>query len=454
MTEARNLRNMTMAQTPLLGEENTPLHADSSGGTGFGGATPVHRTAFTPNPLATPYRAGADSDVGATPRDGSIASSTPLRTPLRDSLAINPDGFGGVSDTPRGRGSSGKHALRAGFQSLPKPENNFELLVPEDEEDGQDGDSTLGPEMDAADRDARLRKLQELEEQRILARRSQPVKLGLPRPSNVDPTALFERLELAGADDVERLINAEVVQLLLHDSVAHPLPGTLKPGSTRSSYVIPDDADVDSAKEAIHAELASLVGFPNAHPDQLRDGLLTLANADGFSDESSAWATVRKQLTLDASTREWVDPATLTAEQRAEGYNVQMSEIRELMSKDAMKAAKAEKKLGVQLGGYQTRFAALSKRVTEAFAELQVVQIDYESFSRLKISEDAAGPRRVSALKEEVEFLAKRENGLQERYKELEREKRDAEARIAALEDRVMAEAEAQNEAALAAMEA
>ena len=72
----------------------------------------------------------------------------------------------------------------------------------------------------------------------------------------------------------------------------------------------------------------------------------------------------------------------------------------------------------------------------------------------MKISEDAAGPRRVSALKEEVEFLAKRENGLQERYKELEREKRDAEARIAALEDRVMAEAEAQNEAALAAMEA
>jgi len=35
MMEARNLRNMTMAQTPLLGEENTPLHAPSSGGTGF-----------------------------------------------------------------------------------------------------------------------------------------------------------------------------------------------------------------------------------------------------------------------------------------------------------------------------------------------------------------------------------------------------------------------------------
>ena len=35
LSEARNLRNMTMAQTPLLGEENTPVHTDSQGGTGF-----------------------------------------------------------------------------------------------------------------------------------------------------------------------------------------------------------------------------------------------------------------------------------------------------------------------------------------------------------------------------------------------------------------------------------
>jgi pre-mRNA-splicing factor CDC5/CEF1 len=52
MAEARNLRNLTAAQTPLLGEENTPLH--TSEGTGFGGITPRAAAAFTPNPLATP----------------------------------------------------------------------------------------------------------------------------------------------------------------------------------------------------------------------------------------------------------------------------------------------------------------------------------------------------------------------------------------------------------------
>jgi pre-mRNA-splicing factor CDC5/CEF1 len=58
LTEALNLRNMTVTQTPLLGEENTPLHVAPGGGdagTGFEGATPRHQYAFTPNPLATPF---------------------------------------------------------------------------------------------------------------------------------------------------------------------------------------------------------------------------------------------------------------------------------------------------------------------------------------------------------------------------------------------------------------
>jgi hypothetical protein len=42
MMEARNLHNMTIAQTPLLGDENTPIHVGPGGGTGFEGATPRH----------------------------------------------------------------------------------------------------------------------------------------------------------------------------------------------------------------------------------------------------------------------------------------------------------------------------------------------------------------------------------------------------------------------------
>src|ERR1700734_427621 len=158
LSEARNLRNMSMAQTPLLGDENTPLHVGPAGGTGFEGATPRHQVAFTPNPLATPMHSGA-SDVSATPRtDGkSVISATPLRTPMRDNLSINPsDGYSMVGDTPREqrlRNDSAKRALKAGFMSLPKPENNFELLVPEDEqEDEEQANGSVLSEEDAAER--------------------------------------------------------------------------------------------------------------------------------------------------------------------------------------------------------------------------------------------------------------------------------------------------------------
>ena len=458
--EARNLRNMSMAQTPLLGDENTPLHVSSAGGTGFEGATPRHQVPFTPNPLATPMRSD-QSDIAATPRtDGKagFAAATPLRTPMRDNLSINPEGFASIHETPRDqrlRVTSAKRALKAGFMNLPKPENNFELLVPEDED--EDSQSLGGPtlsEEDAAERDARLQRLREAEEKAALARRSQAVKLGLPRPANVDVADLLQRLNVDEPDEpvfqrAHRLINAEIAQVLRHDSIAYPLPGTSLPGGTSSSYEMPSDDDIDSAKSAIHLELASTVGFPNANPEQLRDGLLSLSKAEA-SDDSMSWAVVRQQLGYDASSKTWLDPESLSFQQRVKGYTTLLDESRELMMKDASKAAKAEKKLGVMLGGYQARSSALSKRITDAFEELQKSKIEYDSFSRLHVNESAMGPRRVATLKEEVERLERREKLLQERYAELESERRESQSRVAALEEKMMVEAEALNEASLA----
>jgi pre-mRNA-splicing factor CDC5/CEF1 len=79
--EARNLRNMTIAQTPLLGDENTPIHVEPRGGTGFEGTTPRHQVALAPNALATPLRENADL-YAFTPR--TVSRSGALSTPLRD----------------------------------------------------------------------------------------------------------------------------------------------------------------------------------------------------------------------------------------------------------------------------------------------------------------------------------------------------------------------------------
>ncbi|KAI0340146.1 hypothetical protein BDW22DRAFT_1431182 [Trametopsis cervina] len=459
MSEARNLRNMTIAQTPLLGEENTPMHTGPAGGTGFEGATPRHQVAFTPNPLATPMRAGG-LDISATPRDGqSMIGATPLRTPMRDNLNINPeDGFSMVGDTPRDQRlhmTSTKRALKAGFMSLPKPENNFELLVPEDEEEeGQEGQ--VLSEEDAAERDAKIRRRQEEERRKELARRTLAVQQGLPRPPNVDVAQLLEQLSIEEElpkDDATLLIHSELAQLLRHDSIVHPVPGTSLPGGTKSSYEIPADDDISTAKDEIQRELASVLGYPDANAEQLKQGLLTYAQQEEV-DDAVSWASIRPRLAYDASRKRWVDPQTLPTEARIEGLSEQLNESRQAMAKEAQKAAKTEKKLNVTLGGYQARSKTLIKRIVDGFEELQKTQIEHESFSLLRSNESATGPVRVSALKEEVEKLERREQTLQGRYAELDSERREAEARVAALEDKLMEEAEALNFASLAEDEA
>ncbi|KAH0827999.1 pre-mRNA splicing factor component-domain-containing protein [Lanmaoa asiatica] len=415
LTEARNLRNMIIAQTPLLGDENTPLHVGPGGGTGFEGATPRHQVAFTPNPLATPLHSGVGPDGLATPHG---VGATPLRTPMRDNLSINPaTGMATGGETPRDqrlRVDSAKRALKVGFMSLPKPENNFELLVPEGEEEEQTGGPMV--EEDAAERDARLKRMREEEERRILARRSKPVQLDLPRPARVDVAQLLQDLNIGDDDeltDARKLINTELASLLFHDCIAHPLPGTNLPGGTVSTYEMPDDDDLAQAKSQVHFELATAIGFPDATEAQLKEGLITLTNNEE-QDESISWAHVRQRLAFDNNTRTWVDPDALSLDERIAGYTTLLDECQEQMSKEASKAAKVEKKLGITLGGYQARYKALSKRVIDAFDELVKTKVDYDSFSRLAANESVAGPRRVETLKEEVEILQRRERLLQE----------------------------------------
>ena len=446
MTEARNLRAMVTAQTPLLGDENTPLHELPGGGTGFEGATPRQRVVQTPNPLATPRASGVDS--------------TPLRTPLRDDLSLN---AGGIDfQTPRGgrrrQASAAARKLQSAFQSLPKPENNFELLVPEDEEPEEVGvDGVNGRVEDAAERDARLKREKEEEERREFARRSLVVQMGLPRPAVVDVERLVKEVNAVEDEgdrefaEAQRLVNLEMVDLLKHDAVAFPLPGTTTAGSTRSTYQHPGDEYVAEAKSLIHLALANSLGFPDTTAEGVRQGLLASASVEPI-DESALWDVTRAELVFDPTTKRWVGRDSVSNDViLKQGYAAQLEDIRDAMERDSSKSHKLEKKLGIQLGGYQGRWKALSKRITDAFEEMSKVAIDLESFKQLKIGEDTTGPVRVETLKAEVDVLEGRERRAQERYKELMEAKREKEEKVAELEMIMMEEAERLNEERMAA---
>ncbi|KAG9049675.1 Pre-mRNA-splicing factor cef1 [Tulasnella sp. UAMH 9824] len=456
LAEALALRNMNNLQTPLLGDENTPLHVNN--GTGFEGATPRHQVAFTPNPLATPLNRREDGS--ATPRGAAGVGATPLRTPMRDGLSLNAsDGASRVGDTPREikmHANAAKRSLQAGFASLPKPKNDFELDVEsmgptiEDEEE-----SAPMTEEDAAERDARIKRRKEEEERKALARRSLVVQRGLPRPVNIDDDALLASLAAVPEADsslaeARKLVNSELVALVQHDTIAHPLPGTRYPGSTESTYIHPDDASLALAKAMVHGEVATALGFPGANEEQIKRGIILFANEEEVDPDLEDWATTRSKLAYDASSGTWVDPQSLSEAERIAGLTALLEQQKEQMAAEAGKAAKSEKKLGKLLGGYQARWGALSKRLTDSFEQLNKTQIELESFQLLSITETVAAPQRVQALTEEVERLEKRERTLQDRYRDLDYERREVQARIAEKEDRIMAEAEAM----AAAMEA
>ena len=381
---------------------------------------------------------------------------------MRDNLSINPGDRSFAGETPREmrmRADSTKRSLQASFKSLPKPENNFELLVPDDEGEDDTEDGKVLSEEDAAERDARIRRAKEEEERAALARRSQVVQRGLPRPPNVDLERLLNDLSLVSPPEgeqeaVQRLVDLELAQLMKHDSLAHLIPGTAHPGGTPSTYEPPPDAYVAAAKAAVHRELAGTLGFPDAPEEQVRNAVRALAVGDDAAvDESASWVRLRVTLVLDTASGSWVPAEGLDADARAAGYKAAQEERRAAVGREAARAAKVEKKLGVTLGGYTARAEELGKRLGTASVAIREKAIEYESFARLRAAESALGPARVATLKEEVDKLEARERALQSLYAELEKEKREADDRVAALEERVMEEAEMLNEAALAEAE-
>jgi len=463
MAEARNLRNLTAQQTPLLGEENTPMH-ELQGRTGFEGATPRGQVAATPNPLATPFRAGAGADPSATP--ASSVGATPLRTPMRDSLSINDENASQYGLTPRDerhRQNDVKRQLRAGFSSLPQPKNEFELVLPEEEDEGAEGgaegeSAEVAAAMrieDRSEREARLKQLREKEEQLALARRSQAVKRGLPRPIDVDAAALLAQLDLeaqedgAGHDkwrrDAERAVTVEMIRLLEHDSIAYPVAGSKRAGGGKAKLAHIADEDLAAARRLVHDEVAQAAGLPGAS-----DKVLRRAVALAPEDFDRLWRPSYERLAYDARTDRYVDKESLSDEERIAGLRALIEANRDKMASESAKAAKVEKRLGQTLGGYVARSKTLAGKLTEGHDELVRTRIELESFARLANNEEGAVVRRLEALRDEVDKLERREREGQARFKELLDLQESLERECQELE---LIEAEALNERALASME-
>lgn len=357
--EAQNLRALTSTQSSLLGGENTPLH--ETGGTGFGGITPQRDVMSTPNPLATPLRT-SNGTIAATPRAGT-GSTTLLRTP-RDTLALNQSGENDEERVVRQK-------LRMRFASLPKPKNDFELVIPDEDIEEEVEEPELSVE-DAEERDRKLRLAREAEEQEAQNRRSQVLQRQLPRPQDLDVEYLFEEARITH-DTARKLVLEEMAQLLLHDASRYPIPGTTPPKPPPNFFVF-STAEMAAAREEVAKSLPSQTTFPSDVWASYGDINFNGVSASSISDTLTKFAPLRNKL---------------------------------------------EKKLALTLGGYQARQGILSSKIKEVSEVIEQARIDLENYRALQASERATVALRLDPLVEEVEILERRERDEQRRFKEL-----------------------------------
>ncbi|RKP09426.1 pre-mRNA splicing factor component-domain-containing protein [Thamnocephalis sphaerospora] len=417
LMEARNLRAMNSAQTPLLGEENAELQV-AQGGTGYEGATPRRLPAATPNPLLTPLR-------GATPRHAGGA--TPARTPFRDEMGINDGDTTTMAEaTPREekqRLAEVRRRLAQDLSRLPAPKNDFEVLLPEQDEgkDTASADETSAI-LDASERERRQREARLAEEQARLLRRSQAVQRDLPRPVLRDGALDALTQDVTAEDgelaEAERLIAQEMALLLRYDAVHHPQPGT-KPSAEQDVALEPlGDQLIATARQLVADELAQQ---QRQHP----------CDVDEIAE---TWEKVQAEVRAEQA-------ASRTPAEAVKEEQRLFEKTKRAMINEASRAAKIEKKLGVTLGGYRARSRGLGKQMTDAFVELDDVSRELSSFDALRLSETGIAARRLETLQADVDALMRRESELQQRYMALSQERDECVRKATLLQQHVQSRA-------------
>lgn len=394
--EIRNIRALTETQSSLLGGENTPLH-EGGASTGFDGIAPRRQDIVTPNPMATPFRQGANG-IGATPMRGGIGpGATPLRTP-RDQFALNnEDGTHFIGSTPREvkmHENFVRQQLRGKLASLPRPkETEWELEeLPSESQEPTAG--VYGVEEDSEERDRREAQIRKAAAEAEFKRQTQVYQRSLPRPSVVDIAALQERVSHI-TDPIESLIASEAARLIAYDAKKHPLPGSKINGKPLNLENI-DDKWLQLARAEI-------------------------SNAMASTDIQSQW-----QAEFDASwssTHEASLPGLAIYDDDNDAFRQEQNmissfdNVQNTLMATAEQDNKLEKKLSLHFGGYQARAKTLRGKIVEASSALEKASFDLDTFRTLQIGEDAALRSRLEQLRDEVTLVTRREREAQDLYK-------------------------------------
>jgi pre-mRNA-splicing factor CDC5/CEF1 len=385
--QARNLRAMTESQTPLLGGD-----IFIEGEVGFESATPNILSKIskaTPNPLLS----------NLTP---SLASgSTPFgMTPLRDNMRINTPAIHsvhGFDETPRsvkGNAIQSRLHLQSMFKSLPKAKNDYEIVIPEIEEDDTT-ESTLTIQPDSEDVKAFLKLQNDKKKKEEFLRMSLVVQKNLPRP--VVTQELFDMLTIDSGSNVDSLINIQLALLVYEDCVRFPVDGQESIVNSLNSLEILDDVYLHEADSLIKSATKSIPGIEATSFDSLFEYM------PATSDKSASFLKIGE----------------LTKAQLTLLYSTQFSKLEQEMKSLATKCSKLEKKQNVLFGKHYTISSTLRASILELGGKIEAVEREVEELKFVYENEISIVELRVEDVSKWLEKLSLLEQDLQDEYRRL-----------------------------------
>ncbi|KAJ3320112.1 CDC5 cell division cycle 5-like protein [Boothiomyces sp. JEL0866] len=367
---ARNLKALATSQTPLLGGE-----INLEGELDFSGTTPKMTVATTPNPLAQ----------NLTPRAGTgpVVGKQFGKTPLRDQMGINTPHGNSFDFTPREEEPVVRPQLSSLFAALPKPRNDFEIVLPEVADDEQKETEEL--EMDQEEYLLLSEAKRKAEEEKRLKKRSQVMQKSLPRP--ILSLQILQDIYDNEEDPIESLINKEKAKLLHRDAVKYPLKD--QPGLGTFYDMEKLDEYLDEATKLIQQEMENL---------EIKPMEMQLLYKDYDYDPV-------KQ--------------TFTSSLSKNAIEAQFNQLKGVMKTEAVASQKVEKKLAVTMGGYMQRSKMLLKQFDGLNTKIPEAHRDLEMFQTIAKLEEEAIQQRLHDENKYLQTLAMIEQDLQDRYREL-----------------------------------
>jgi len=389
LREAQQQAARRVQQSTLFGggeEAAAMMPADFSGA-----------TASRAKAVPTPSRSDLSSQMGATPAVGGHG-----QTPMRDELHINDQYAANFNELSarerRALSASTSASLKSAFMSLPKPQNEYQIDLPDAP---QDEDMDMFDVRVEDEADVRAREANALAEYQAtqMRKRSQAVQRDLPRPDELNGA-----VEPLVEDAISALVNQEALTLLAHDIAKYGKKPTHAPAleDFEESYLV-------SARSLIDAEA----------DEMLRDQKLSREEFARIYSEA-----------LDAERNKFIFVPSLNAnvciddtshDQRLEAAKATFENVRGEMEKDAKRAAKLEHKCNLLTAGLQKRNGELSKKLTNTVAELKTIITEANSYEILHEQEQQAAPERIEYWLDLVEKVRKREKTLQDKFEELSR---------------------------------